>query len=72
MGILESGSRLLREKNGKTQEDISKVIGTTQQILAVRDQQNRTSCAASAEFCLPTTMSARIICWAGSIIPKSP
>ena len=51
MGILGERLRLLREKNGKTQEDISKVIGTTQQIyFAVRDQQNRTSCAASAEF----------------------
>lgn len=32
MGILGERLRLLREKNGKTQEDISKVIGTTQQI----------------------------------------
>lgn len=32
MGILGERLRFLRERNGKTQEDISKVIGTTQQI----------------------------------------
>lgn len=32
MGIVGERLRLLREKNGKTQEDISRVIGTTQQI----------------------------------------
>lgn len=32
MGIVGDRLRLLREKNGKTQEDISRVIGTTQQI----------------------------------------
>ena len=41
MGILGERLRLLREKNGKTQEDISKVIGTTQQIYS-RYETNKT------------------------------
>lgn len=41
MGILGERLRLLREKNGKTQEDISKVIGTTQQIYP-RYETNKT------------------------------
>ena len=40
MGILGERLRLLREKNGKTQEDISKVIGTTQQIYS-RHETNK-------------------------------
>lgn len=32
MGIVGERLRLLREKNGKTQEEVSRVIGTTQQI----------------------------------------
>ena len=72
MGILGERLRLLREKNGKTQEDISKVIGTTQQIYS-RYETNKTELPVRHLLnCLPTTTSARIICWAGSIIPKSP
>ena len=41
MGILGERLRLLREKNGKTQEDISKVIGTTQPIYS-RYETNKT------------------------------
>ena len=41
MGILGERLRLLREKNGKAQEDISKVIGTTQQIYS-RYETNKT------------------------------
>lgn len=41
MGILGERLRLLREKNGKPQEDISKVIGTTQQIYS-RYETNKT------------------------------
>ena len=41
MGILGERLRLLREKNGKTQEDISKVICTTQQIYS-RYETNKT------------------------------